>query len=113
MSDVFGAALRMARTRKNMTQRDLAERLGVDHTYISKIEHGSMPVPSGALVFLMASILEEDGLVMLAGKVPPGLKKMLEGNPHFCELIYELSHKRLPDELYQVLTAVVMDNNSL
>lgn len=40
MNTVFGSLLREARTRKGISQRDLAETLGFSSPYISDIEHG-------------------------------------------------------------------------
>ena len=36
----FGASIRKLRTKKNLTQRELAKRAGLDVTYISGIERG-------------------------------------------------------------------------
>lgn len=41
----FGKAIRTARRAKDLTQSDLAETIGVDFTYISKIENNRLPYP--------------------------------------------------------------------
>lgn len=60
-------------------------------------------VPSAQLIRNLAQLLEadENELANLAGKIPPGLKKMMEGNPLLTELVRVLSKKRLPDEVYR------------
>ena len=42
----FGVKLRELRTKAGMTQRELAGRVTIDFTYLSKIENGVMPPPS-------------------------------------------------------------------
>lgn len=41
----FGPVLREARTRKGLTQADIARHLNYDHTYISKIENNKASFP--------------------------------------------------------------------
>jgi transcriptional regulator with XRE-family HTH domain len=40
-----GAELRRLRREAGLTQRELAERLELSHTYLSKLENGRMPMP--------------------------------------------------------------------
>lgn len=42
----FRQRLKELRKDKRMSQRDLASRVGIDFTYLSKIETGAMPAPS-------------------------------------------------------------------
>ena len=39
--DVFGRCLREARTMEDVSQRDLARVVGVNHSHVSRIEHGT------------------------------------------------------------------------
>lgn len=51
----------LARRQAGMTQRALADRVGVDHTYLSKIEHGRTELPpSAALIRRLADALALD-----------------------------------------------------
>ena len=96
----FGARLRELRRAKNVSQRDLAARIDVDFTYLSKIENDRMPAPSAKTIAALARELEADAdeLSVLAGKIPadlvdvlatnPGAVKMFRsvaGNPHLHE----------------------------
>ncbi|MFC2002196.1 PGF-pre-PGF domain-containing protein [Chloroflexota bacterium] len=76
----FGARLRELRTRSGMTQRELAERVNVDFTYLSKIENGVMPPPSEKVILQLAASLntDKDELLTLAGKIPPDIAQMLK-----------------------------------
>lgn len=41
----FGARLRELRKQASLSQRELADKVGVNFTYLSKIESGVMPPP--------------------------------------------------------------------
>src|SRR6266704_4873093 len=99
----FGRRLRELRKQKNISQRDLAARVGIDFTYLSKIEGGRSDPPSEVIIRRIAQVLEadEDELINLAGKVPKDLKAVLEESPQAVELLRVLSERKLPDETYR------------
>jgi HTH-type transcriptional regulator, competence development regulator len=99
----FGQRLRDLRKRKNLSQRDLAARVGIDFTYLSKIEGGRLNPPSEIIIKRIAQVLDadEDELINLAGKVPKDLKALLEESPQAVELLRVLSERKLPDETYR------------
>jgi HTH-type transcriptional regulator, competence development regulator len=99
----FGQRLRDLRKQKNLSQRDLAARVGIDFTYLSKIEGGRLDPPSEVIIQRLAQVLEadEDELINLAGKVPKDLKAVLEESPQAVELLRVLSERKLPDEAYR------------
>ena len=99
----FGQRLRDLRKQKNLSQRDLAARVGIDFTYLSKIEGGRLDPPSEVIIQRIAQVLEadEDELINLAGKVPKDLKAVLEESPQAVELLRVLSERKLPDETYR------------
>lgn len=53
---MLGGYIRLARQRRRMSIEELAERVGVTHTTIRKIEHGDLGVGIG-LAFEAASVL--------------------------------------------------------
>jgi transcriptional regulator with XRE-family HTH domain len=72
----FGERLQQLRKAKGYTLRDLAVRVGVDHTYISKAENSKLAFadyPGEALILKMAKALDADAdeLLLLAQKIPP------------------------------------------
>ena len=99
----FGQRLRNLRKQKNLSQRDLAARVGIDFTYLSKIEGGRLDPPSEVIIQRIAQVLEadEDELINLAGKVPKDLKAVLEESPQAVELLRVLSERKLPEETYR------------
>lgn len=86
----FGHRLRELRKEKNLTQRELAERVaarlkaddrrGFDFTYLSKIENDKTPPPSTPAIIELARALDADPdeLMILAGKPPAGLEKAMK-----------------------------------
>ena len=99
----FGERIRELRKAKGFSLRDLAALVEVDFTYLSKLECGIAGyTPSYALIHELAITLEtsEDDLAVLAGKVPPGLKAMMQGNSLLTELVRVLSERVLPNEAY-------------
>lgn len=79
MSD-FGTTIKNLRRERRITQRDLADRVGVDFTYISKIENGRVEnPPSEKTIIEIAKVLEADAdeLILLAKKVPEAIREMI------------------------------------
>lgn len=81
MSD-FGKMLKTFRTKKEISQRKLAELVGIDFTYISKIESGTMDPPAEDKIVKMAEVLGEDPDAMLiaAKKIPSQFQKTITEN---------------------------------
>jgi len=72
-SGPFGDRIRELRKTKGYSQRDLAAKTGLDHTYLSKIENARLEhTPSIRTIQLLASALGVDELELmdLANKVP-------------------------------------------
>ena len=72
----FGIAVREARLRLNMSLRELSRRANIGLSYLSRIENGHCPPPSGELVELLAKELDEDRdeFLLLARRIDPELK---------------------------------------
>ena len=81
MSQTFGKVIRQARKAKEYSQRELAKLIGVDYTYLSKLEndHAGYP-PSEDVIELLARNLDldEDELRHLAGRITPDDTKVFE-----------------------------------
>lgn len=75
----FGTRLREIRKQVDMSQRTLASKVGIDFTYLSKIESGIMPPPSEKVIIKLARFLgaNKDELITLAGKIPSDLSHIL------------------------------------
>ena len=99
----FGRRLRDLRKQKNVSQRDLATQVGIDFTYLSKIEGGRSAPPIEEVIRRISQEFDadEDELINLAGKVPKDLKAVLEESPQAVELLRVLSERKLPNETYR------------
>lgn len=84
--DEFAEKLRELRQAKNLSQRALASVVGVDFTYLSKIENEKLDFgqyPSEDLILKLAEALDADAdeLMLLAEKIPPLIKKRVMERP--------------------------------
>ena len=75
----FGQIIKEARKSNQITQRDLAKRIDVDFTYISKLENGVLEPPSEEVIVKMAVVLgiDENELFLAAKKVPTEFKNTI------------------------------------
>lgn len=89
MESSFGHTIRDARKRRGLSQKYLAERAGIDFTYLSKIENGRMAPPSEKAIRAMAAELatDPDELIRLAGKVPSDLAEFLVRDPNAIRML--------------------------
>ena len=76
----FGARLRELRIKARLTQRELAQQIGVDFSYLSKIENGALPPPSEKVILRLAEVLkaDKDELLLLAGRIPADIAELLK-----------------------------------
>lgn len=73
----LGQRIKELRRQRRLTQRQLAENVGIDYTYLSKIENDRLEhTPSIKTLQDLARVLEVDELELmeLADKVPPMLQ---------------------------------------
>ena len=109
----FPERLRSLRKQAQLSQRDLAERIGVDFTYLSKIENGRVKPPSEAVLRGIAKELAEalggdeielaDGLITLAGKIPSDLAETLSRNPEAVRFLRSIGDDEWPSEEWRRL----------
>ena len=71
--------MRELRKQANISQRALASKVGIDFTYLSKIESGIMSPPSEKVIIKLARVIgaNKDELITLAGKIPSDLSRIL------------------------------------
>src|SRR5262245_19243093 len=117
MANAFGDYLRRRREQKRETDPDfsvrkLAAAVGIEPSYLSKIERGEQPPPSERTIGALATELNEDPdvLLALAGKVSADLLKIIRKRPRlFADLIREL--KDMPEHAVLRLVREVRDGN--
>jgi tetratricopeptide (TPR) repeat protein len=76
----FGVKLKELRTGAGLSLRELADKVNVDYSYLSKIENNALPPPSQKVILLLAEKLNanKDELLMLAGKIPSDIAEILK-----------------------------------
>ena len=105
----FSERLRSLRKEAQLSQRDLAERIGRDFTYLSKIENKRVEPPSETVLKSIANELAEvlcmdptelaDELITLAGKIPSDLAETLARNPGAVRFLRSIGDDvRSPDD---------------
>ena len=86
--------MRQLRLAQRLTQRELAERVGVDFTYLSKLENDRMErPPSEDLLRRLAKELETDAdeLILLAERVPRDVAEIVIRRPEASELLRSMN----------------------
>lgn len=117
MGTAFGDTIRarreeLRRSDRAFSLRRVAASLGVQPSYLSKVERGEVGPLSEEKTRLLAEILDVDPdvLLALAGKVSTDLKEAIRRRPRlFADLIREL--KDLPDHAVLRLVRQVRDGN--
>ena len=80
---MFGEQIKKLRKSKHITQLELAQKIGVDFTYISKMENDKLiHSPSEHIIRQIAAILgtTAEDLILLAGKVPEDWQRLIINN---------------------------------
>jgi HTH-type transcriptional regulator, competence development regulator len=79
----FGAFIRREREAKEIGLREMAKKIGVSPTYLSKIERDEFPPPAEDKVRKIAAIIGKDAdeLLALAGRVASDLKDIIRERP--------------------------------
>lgn len=98
-NQAFGPRLRELRKQAGLSQRELAEKIGVSFTYLSKIESGVMPPPSEKVLGKLAEALniDEDELLTLAGKIPADILQILRDRETLQALRKQTRQKTVAD----------------
>ena len=92
--------------------RQVAQRIGVEPAYLSKIERGDVAPPSEAKIRALAKELDEDAdmLLAMAGKVSSDLQEIIRKRPQlFADLIRQL--KSTPDHAILRIARDVRDGD--
>ena len=108
--ETFGQRIKRRRRELGLTQRQVAEVLEIDFTYLSKLENDRGEPPGEKTIRGLSAVLHEDeeDLLALAGKVPEQLRDRAQRDLTFARLVRRLPH--LPDsELQQIYRSLDID----
>ncbi len=111
----FGQYLKKIRVAHNISQRELAKNVGVDFTYLSKIENGKIEPPAEDTIKKIAEYLGEDAdhLILLANKIPSDYKEVLKSDPKIPFMLRQIggftnNQKR---KLFEAIKDIERENN--
>ena len=96
----FGERIRELRTARNLTQRELADKIDINFTYLSKIENNRLDrdqFPSEDTIKKLAQALEasEDELLLLAQKDPDSIRQRVIQRPDAFRKVASLDDETL------------------
>lgn len=94
VEETFGQRIKRRRRELGLTQRQVADKLEIDFTYLSKLENDRGEAAGEKTVRRLAEVLEDDEeeLLALAGKVPEQLRDRAQQDVAFARFL-----RRLPD----------------
>ncbi|MCD0459552.1 helix-turn-helix domain-containing protein [Roseiconus lacunae] len=102
----FGTRVRELREQCEWTQKELADRLDVSVSYISKVENERLhfgDYPSAKFIHKLAAELyaDEDELLLLADKVPEVIRKRIRERPEAFRMFASLNDRQIDRLLEQ------------
>jgi transcriptional regulator with XRE-family HTH domain len=100
MTQTFGQRIKELRTAKGLGQRAVAAEVGINFTYLSKIENDRVDFaafPSEETIRKLAKVLEADvdELLLMAEKIPDHIRKRVLQRPEAFRMIASLDDKSL------------------
>jgi transcriptional regulator with XRE-family HTH domain len=89
---LFGGLISAARVGAGLTQREVAEAVGIDVTYLSKLENHRGSSPGAETIGRLADLLGLDRRTLraIAGKLPDELRQRAMTDAGFAELLTRL-----------------------
>ncbi len=117
IKNAFGSYIRerretLKKTDSTFSVRQVAGRIGIEPSYLSKVERGETSVPSEPTIIRLAKELGEDPdvLLALAGKVSSELQAVIRKRPKiFAQLLRSLKDE--PDHAVLRVVREVRDGN--
>lgn len=106
MARTFGQTLRELRRSKSVSQRELAQKVGVDFSYISKVENDRLPPPAADTIVKICQELgvPPDELLASTGKMPTDVKAMLSTSTAALEFVRHAHNMDLTEDEWKTLT---------
>lgn len=107
----FARLIQNKRKEKKYTLEELANKLGVDRSYISKLENDRVPAPSVNFIRRISGALSIDfeQLSLLAGRITDSIVKNLDIKK--VELFRAMKDKNFSEENYKKLLKQIKNDN--
>ena len=96
----FGTELKEQRRKTGISQRELAQKIGLDFSYISKLENDRLPPPAAETIVAICEVLEipPETLLAEAGKLPGDIQKVIGESKAAQEFLRDAKQLDLSDE---------------
>lgn len=112
----IGERIRALRKARNLTQRELARRTGINFTYLSRIENDRLDAdqtPREETLRSIAQALSADlsELMLLARRIPQSIRDRILERPAAFRQILELPDEQL-DSLLELMQSRVNDDDA-
>lgn len=109
-----GKRIREIRKARNLTQRQLAEKVGINFTYLSRVENDRLDddqTPREDTLQKIADALETDAdeLLLLARRIPDAFRDRILSKPGIFRRILTLSDQALEELLGEATETRVAD----
>lgn len=106
MNQSFGQLLKNIRRDRGISQRDLAEQVGIDFSYISKIENDRLPPPAAETTIRIAKILGVSEEILLAGsnKISSDMSNAISSSQSAIKFMNEVKLMGLSENEWDQLT---------
>jgi len=97
MDQTFGQLLKGIRREKGVSQRELADKVGIDFSYISKVENDRMAPPSADTIQRMCEVLQVSTEILLSksGKLTGELSDAMTSSPSAIKFMNEIKDMQL------------------
>ena len=108
MQQNIAEIIKQSRKEKNLSMRNLAQLIGIDHSHIGKIEKG-LTIPSRELITKLCTALEIDEVMLqrLAGNyVETDAIKLEEEFPEAIKVLRDASQKLSPEAKKKMLQLI-------
>ena len=101
----FGTELKEQRRKAGISQRDLANKIGLDFSYISKLENDRLPPPSAETILAICKVLElpPETLLAEAGKLPDDVQRVIGESRAAQEFLRDAKSLELSDEEWSLM----------
>ena len=101
----FGSVLKQLRRRSEVSQRELAEAIGVDFSYISKLENDRLPPPAADTIVRICERLKvpSEDLLMLSKKIPTDIRETVVGSASALNFLRQAGEMNLTDSEWGLL----------
>ena len=116
MPQTFGQRIKELRKSKGLGQRAVAAQVGINFTYLSKIENDKVDFaafPSEDTIRKLAKVLEADvdELLLMAEKIPDHIRRRVLEKPEAFRMIASLDDKSL-DRLVKGIKLTLRDSGN-